>query len=79
MGGIELLTAELIVLRERAVDPDLGTATGGPLVASQKSYACRPSYLPSPPRRNGNLNSQMEQCTFLTTEAGTLRGRDPEC
>ena len=67
------------ILRERAVDPDLGTSTGRPLVAIQKSDACHPSYLPSPPRRNGNLNSQMEKCTFMTAEAGTRRGRNPEC
>ena len=73
------MTAEFTVLCERVADPDLGTATGRPLVASQKSDACPPSYLPSPPRRNGNLNSQMAKCTFLTAEAGTRRGRDPEC
>ena len=73
------MTAEFTVLCERSADPDLGTATGRPLVASQKSDACRPSYLPSPPRRDGILNSQMAKCTFLTAEAGTRRGRDPEC
>ena len=47
------MTAEFTVLRECAANPDFGTATGTRLVARQKSDACRPSYLPSPPRPNG--------------------------
>ena len=64
---------------ERSADPDLGTATGRPLVASQKSDACRPSYLPSPPRRDGILNLQMAKWIFFATEADRRHGHDQEC